>query len=557
VTTLTIDRLSAAVHVSPDDLVSAPRVERLMRAVADEGLDAEMARQPWPDGIVCIGRVDATLTVGDLDDDRLVAAWSQVLASALADAACAGSVVRYPHELAALIDLVTEVAAGRATRAWAWRQAGILDAADPSVRSEPVAALLAALSRRPAYAPAALIAAVRAVGVPALDRMLGRDGWERVLRVLVTTGPASTPAGPTRAAILSGRDVALLGDRVLAASAVAARVRASRLLLSDQAAETLAVLAIAEAEPARLVHGSSALIPLVAARLRATPAGAEIATSPPELVARGRSGSTAEDLAVGGTTDDGDQDVPDLPDRVDRPDHLDLPARPALPNLPRRLGRPDRLGLPARPALPDLPRRLDRPDWRDLPARPERPDRPALPRPDVPDRLGTSWAGLPFLLALAGDLDLPERTLDDPVLGSRPLPWVLRETATRLVDADRQDPGVRAFSGRMDPDRTSTPLVDTGESTALDDLAGAWARACLDRLLAAVSDQSDPGLDPHDPAGAVLRVASRPGEIEASPGWIDVLINAGAADTLVRRAGLDLDPGWIPWLGIVLRYRYV
>jgi hypothetical protein len=516
-TTLTIDRLSATVHVSPDDVVSAPRVERLMRAVADERLDAEMARQRWPDGIVCIDRVDVSLAVGDLDDDRLVAAWSHALASALTDAACAGTVIRYPHELAALTDLVTEVAAGRATRAWAWRQAGVLDAADPSVSSEPVAALLAALSHRPAYAPAALAAAVRTVGVPALDRTLGRAGWERVLRVLVTTDPASTTTGSTPAATVSGRDVAPLADRVVAASAVAARVRASRLLLTDQAAETLALLALAETEPARLTHGASTTLRAhVAARLRATPAdgpasdrrlpapessaairpgpddaapapaGAEVTSSSLELAARARPRSDVEDPAAEAATAQGTADVPDLPDRLE-----------------------------------------------------------------------TSWAGLAFLLTVADDLDVPDRILDDPVLGPRPLPWVLRETATRLAGADRQDPGVRAFSGRMDPDPSSTTPADTDESAALDDLAGAWARACLDRLLDAGSDPSDPGLDPDDPAGAVLRVASRRGEIEASPGWIDVVLDAGAADTLVRRAGLDLDPGWIPWLGTVLRYRYV
>jgi hypothetical protein len=27
--------------------------------------------------------------------------------------------------------------------------------------------------------------------------------------------------------------------------------------------------------------------------------------------------------------------------------------------------------------------------------------------------------------------------------------------------------------------------------------------------------------------------------------------------TVVRRAGLDLDPGYRPWLGVVVRFRYV
>jgi hypothetical protein len=29
-----------------------------------------------------------------------------------------------------------------------------------------------------------------------------------------------------------------------------------------------------------------------------------------------------------------------------------------------------------------------------------------------------------------------------------------------------------------------------------------------------------------------------------------------SVDLDIRRAGLDLDPGWVPWLGVVVRYRY-
>jgi hypothetical protein len=25
----------------------------------------------------------------------------------------------------------------------------------------------------------------------------------------------------------------------------------------------------------------------------------------------------------------------------------------------------------------------------------------------------------------------------------------------------------------------------------------------------------------------------------------------------IRRGGLDRDPGWVPWLGVVVRFRYV
>lgn len=49
----------------------------------------------------------------------------------------------------------------------------------------------------------------------------------------------------------------------------------------------------------------------------------------------------------------------------------------------------------------------------------------------------------------------------------------------------------------------------------------------------------------------------RPGRIVVTPLHIDVFFEPGAVDLRIRRAGLDLDPGWVPWLGRVLRFHYV
>ena len=49
----------------------------------------------------------------------------------------------------------------------------------------------------------------------------------------------------------------------------------------------------------------------------------------------------------------------------------------------------------------------------------------------------------------------------------------------------------------------------------------------------------------------------RPGRIVVTPLHLDVFFEPGAVDLRIRRAGLDLDPGWVPWLGRVLRFHYV
>jgi hypothetical protein len=49
----------------------------------------------------------------------------------------------------------------------------------------------------------------------------------------------------------------------------------------------------------------------------------------------------------------------------------------------------------------------------------------------------------------------------------------------------------------------------------------------------------------------------RPGRVSATRTHIDVIFDHRHADIRVRKAGLDLDPGWIPWLGRVVSFHYL
>ena len=48
----------------------------------------------------------------------------------------------------------------------------------------------------------------------------------------------------------------------------------------------------------------------------------------------------------------------------------------------------------------------------------------------------------------------------------------------------------------------------------------------------------------------------RPGRLTATPTHVDARFELGAAGLRVRRAGLDLDPGWLPWFGRVVTFHY-
>jgi hypothetical protein len=49
----------------------------------------------------------------------------------------------------------------------------------------------------------------------------------------------------------------------------------------------------------------------------------------------------------------------------------------------------------------------------------------------------------------------------------------------------------------------------------------------------------------------------RPGRIMATRTHLDVFFSLRQVDIRVRRAGLDIDPGWAPWFGRVVQFHYV
>jgi len=65
------------------------------------------------------------------------------------------------------------------------------------------------------------------------------------------------------------------------------------------------------------------------------------------------------------------------------------------------------------------------------------------------------------------------------------------------------------------------------------------------------------GLCPREGAdGRLAALLIRRGRLEVGPGRADLHLPADAIDIAVRRAGLDIDPGWVPWLGRVIRFHY-
>ena len=167
-------------------------------------------------------------------------------------------------------------------------------------------------------------------------------------------------------------------------------------------------------------------------------------------------------------------------------------------------------------------------------------DLPPLPAlADAQQRLSTAWGGALFWLGrvAAGGL-LDWQAAQDTVSLAR----LLRALGDGLGVPD-DDPALRAFCGGE-----LAPVLPEGP-------AFAPARARIAQQLAHWSawlDAMAPELEPP----RLERVCRRSGELRFEAGWIELHLPLQSVDTSLRRLGLDLDPGWLPWLGCVLRIIY-
>lgn len=534
---LTIDRIVA--RTPEADGVTA-RVERIIRRVAEDRLDQLLGGSAIAgQGEWCLPSVSVAAVL-DLErpDSALEESVARAVLDAIVDALHGSAVVHYPGAVDALAGLVVAAAARRCADAWMWARIGLIDDADELSR-EPTACVLRALERRPECVVAALVRAVRAAGFAAVHRLLAEPGWIRLASTVIDACVGACGGAALRSMLIDvvspdapvdgGRtaDVTITpapaqlraASRIVAASALAGAVRGSRLRLPASMVRALSVFSVAESEPATLYQDAAvpvcrAAACIIAGSVRAI---AEIDGSAVDRRPRGRQPLAA---AAPGTTVAVPSESRGSAASVgaDRPSDgtsrqtADAETALAQPST----GHPVDANIDAPPAEPAA-------------------------------GIETAWAGLLFLLNAARDAGMPETLLTDPVLDGIAATELLARVALALVPIVEDDPVVFAFAG-ADPHRTrcTWDLPLTGApADRIDTHAAAWAAAVAHRL-----DRED------DPARCVADMGLRTGTIEREPGWMDIHLDLQSVDLDVRRAGLDIDPGWVPWLGSVVRFRY-
>jgi hypothetical protein len=159
----------------------------------------------------------------------------------------------------------------------------------------------------------------------------------------------------------------------------------------------------------------------------------------------------------------------------------------------------------------------------------------------------TSYGGLLFLLGVIADLDLASGLAE--AVYPRPLAWGLHLLALTMVDTEPGDPAALAFAG-LPPD--ADPPASSEAPPADSELQA--IHSCAAAILAEVQRRLEHlDLSPELLLRFVLRRAAW---IAADPGWIEVHFSLEDVSPDLRRAALDLDPGYLPWLGVVVKIVY-
>jgi hypothetical protein len=186
-----------------------------------------------------------------------------------------------------------------------------------------------------------------------------------------------------------------------------------------------------------------------------------------------------------------------------------------------------------------------------------KPDEPA----PVPGEF-TAIGGLLFVLPVLERLQFSAWLAAQPALVEDGFGIALLETLARHIGTDANDPLVRALNLSASP-RTGAPA-----QSAFSAVNPMQLPSVVCELLARPPLRK-PVTEPFDFWIAAARrwcrrrariglhsLVVRRARLVGSPLQLDIHFALDQADLRVRRAGLDLDPGWVPWLGRIVRFHY-
>ena len=148
----------------------------------------------------------------------------------------------------------------------------------------------------------------------------------------------------------------------------------------------------------------------------------------------------------------------------------------------------------------------------------------------------TDYAGLIYLLNLLTYLHLPAYL---PRYNNPDFPHLLLHNTALRLGVPKTDPILTVFADYIGTDYTQRE----NQSTLLVAQLVAWYSALRHWLRR------------HTPL-TLKALIHRPGILALTPTHLDLTFNLTQVDIHIRRVGLDLNPGWLPWFGRVVQFHY-
>jgi len=385
---------------------------------------------------------------------------------------------------------------------WHWRALGLPQSAGPG------AALGTLLSAYPLEAGAA-VAALAAAGLLApVWRDLSEPVAARLVHSLAEAGGFRVPAWPSDP---SETPPALKGEAVLSRAAAFWRPATRDLPRRHEAIRAAAVLSLLRWSPLSLRTSGDEIWPLLLARL------ADAEAAPPPQPARLSEADAVLPPAAPART------APKVPARAS----VEAAALPPL--IPPPPAAKARTSPPAGPAVgaPE-PVRFDAEREAPEPT-PMRSDYPADTAVSLPhgEMVSTQWGGVLFLINALNRLDIAARL--EAYGRAAPSGFRLLVDLGRALGMPADEP-LSEFLAAQDVDSATPPAF--------------FAALLVD--LEAI----------YTPLGAWPASLAQPARLLANETHLDLDLLVSRVDIGIRRAGLDIDPGWVPWLGRIVAFRY-
>lgn len=552
-------RLSPSVQAERRRVLDQLRMKMVERAFAKAVERVGLAE----DSELCIRNLFASVSLRFTGtDESLVEHWSEVLADEIAGKIRNGSsgAVVYHSRRQAFVDMAMSVGRGDLRRSWAWRQLGLWRSGDGAAEGQTVFELVRSLCSEPAMVAPTLGALVASGLFPAIAGRLTQQHWaELAMAALSERGATHVLNQPgEQPSVRAAREAARVVKHSLLLHAIASSgclANASVLVR-----RSIAALAVLDVEPTLLqTKNAVTVIGIIAG---AAGRQQSLVIDSPQTAASfnqlsqesvpNRTVNSQQQLKQAIRTSIADQDTTDADEMA-----LSLTADRAAPDAQGKSQRAEEVDSEtgAGQAI-EFQEEVESPQARAsarLANRIVEPKGDAKPV-DLRRRGFTRLGGLLFLFAVIEDLNLPEMILTHAVLSGRRFVWVVHQLAMTLAAAtptavDQNDPAALAFAG-LSPGATppshEEELSTEVEAEALCELA----ELIVDRLCCLLDFKDVP------PASLLDFVCRRRAEIVADPGWIEVRLSLDEVSTEIRRAGLDLDPGYVSWLGVIVRFVY-